>query len=74
MFDEEQDGGMEFFKVTKWDFLAVLLSVIANILNVFAQSMATVTNLVKMHSLYVEDRDLFHQEAAQEIERITEGE
>ena len=74
MFDEEQDGGMEFFKVTKWDFLAVLLSVIASILSVFAQAVASITNLVRIHSLYVEDRDLFHQEAAQEIERITEGE
>ena len=72
MFDE-QDGHVPSFRVNHFDVLAVLLSTIAGFFGIIAGTFSSLSALTRAHSNAVEDDKAFHAEAAQEIERMTDG-
>ena len=70
---EEQDSHITAFRVNKFDLLAVLLSTIAGLFGIIAGTFSSLSALTRAHSNAVEDDKAFHVEAAQEIERLTDG-
>lgn len=70
---EEQGSHEPIFRVNQFDILAVLLSTIAGFFGILAGTFSSLSVLTRAHSNAVEDDKAFHQEVAQDIERLTDG-
>jgi len=70
---EEQGSHDPVFRVNKFDILAVLLSTVAGFFGILAGTFSSLSVLTRAHSNAVEDDKAFHQEVAQDIERLTDG-
>ena len=70
---EEQGSHDPVFRVNKFDILAVLLSTVAGFFGILAGMFSSLSVLTRAHSNAVEDDKAFHQEVAQDIERLTDG-
>lgn len=70
---EEQGSHDPVFRVNKFDILAVLLSTVAGFFGIIAGAFSSLSVLTRAHSNAVEDDKAFHQEVAQDIERLTDG-
>lgn len=68
------DEGTDATRVTKFDVLALIVEVTANIINDIADGLKVGSQMLQTHANLVEEQQTFHEYAARTIETLKEGE
>ena len=68
------DDEGEITRVTKFDVLALIVEVTANIINDIADGLKVGSQMLQTHANLVEEQQTFHEYAARTIETLREGE
>lgn len=71
---ELDDEGKIATRVTKFDILALVVEVTADIIESLADGLRVGSQMLQMQANIVEDKETFHEYAARTIETLQEGE